>query len=150
MNLDKTRKLLMEDESFRQFVYDDSTGRPVHSETGKFTVGYGRNLEEKGITNQEARMLLDNDIKYFDDELRKRAPFYVQLDDVRQAVLLSMAFNIGLKGLYGFIDTLKLIKEKKYKLAAFEMLNSKWSDQVKVRASKLASMMDTGKWPGDF
>jgi lysozyme len=53
-----------------------------------------------------------------------------------------MAFNLGISGLLKFKKTLKLIEEGNYKLAAKEMLKSKWANQVKNRAKHLSIMME--------
>jgi lysozyme len=37
--------------------------KPYHCPAGKLTIGVGRNLEDKGITEEEAVMLLENDIQ---------------------------------------------------------------------------------------
>jgi len=35
--------------------------KPYHCPAGKLTIGIGRNLEDKGITEKEALMLLENE-----------------------------------------------------------------------------------------
>jgi lysozyme len=108
------------------------------------------NLEDKGMPEPVARFALDYMINEIVTGFKKSLPFFSTLDDARQGVLVDMAFNLGMGGLYGFVDTLKLIKEKKYRLASYEMLNSEWASQVGNRATTLSRMMETGKWPGEF
>jgi lysozyme len=43
--------------------------KPYLCPAGKLTIGIGRNLEGKGITKQEAIMLLENDIQECLDDL---------------------------------------------------------------------------------
>lgn len=136
---EKLKKLIKLHEGYRQFAYQDTVG--------KLTVGIGRNLEDKGVTETEALMMLDNDIAYFIDRLQIQLPFFNGLDEVRRAVLINMCFNLGINGLLCFVKTLKLIDERKYNLAADEMLNSKWATQVGDRAIELSDMMKTGQWP---
>jgi len=47
---------------------------------GKLTVGIGRNLEDKGITEEEALFLLRNDIAECEDDLRSIFMEYDTLD----------------------------------------------------------------------
>ena len=112
----------------------------------KWTIGVGRNVQDRGITKEEAMFLLDNDLKFFEDDVKKKIPWYEQLDEVRKCVLINMAFNMGTEGLLKFTNTLKLIEEKKYKEASENMLKSKWAEQVGVRAKELSKQMETGEW----
>ena len=44
--------------------------KPYHCPAGKLTIGIGRNLEDKGITEKEAVMLLENDIHECIEDLK--------------------------------------------------------------------------------
>ena len=112
----------------------------------KLTIGYGRNIEERGISEDEAEYLLSNDIKLSELELSKAFPWFNKLAPVRQAVLINMHFNIGLARLKGFAKALAAIERGDYKAASGEMLDSKWARQVGNRATELAKQMETGQW----
>lgn len=120
--------------------------RAYYCPAGRITVGVGRNLEDLGLTEDEALYLLDNDIRRFRREVSQGIPWFSQLDDVRQEVLICMAFNLGLKRLMSFRGMLAALKAKDYDRAASEMLNSVWAAQVKKRAVELAQMMRTGEY----
>jgi lysozyme len=92
-------------------------------------------------------LLLEYDAEIHWHELVERAPWVRELDDVRQAVLLDMAFNLGVTGLLGFHTTLKLVRLRRFVSASVQMLDSKWAGQVKGRAIRLSKMMETGQWP---
>jgi lysozyme len=121
--------------------------KPYRCTAGKLTIGVGRNLEDRGITAQESAYLLGNDIDSHWRELVKAAPWVERLDEVRQRVLLDMAFNLGITGLLGFKNTLATIKAGNFEKAGTMMLDSKWARQVGRRADRLATMMATGKDP---
>lgn len=129
---------LLRDEGFRSKVYSDTLG--------KYTVGVGRNLTDKGITKNEALYLLSNDIF----EVKKSLAVYGYIgdvDDPRYNVLLNIAFNIGTAGLLSWRNTLALYKNGDYKACAAEIRNNKrWSSQVHDRAERLAKQMETGIW----
>lgn len=146
MDLGKTTALIKFQEAFRQYAYDDQTGLPP-SLAGDITIGYGRNCTVRGVTMDEANYLLNNDIQYFIQKLQSYFTFFAKLDDVRQAVLISMAFNIGINGLMKFKDMLNYMSSNKFDDARNAMLNSDWAKQVPSRANQLASMMMTGNWP---
>jgi lysozyme len=121
--------------------------KPYHDSVGKLTIGIGRNLDDVGITNLEAKMLLENDIERVESALRVHLPLYSSLDDVRQRVLMDMAFNMGVEGLLGFHKMLAALAAGDVATAKAEMLNSKWAKQVGIRAIRLAEMIETGQDP---
>jgi lysozyme len=121
--------------------------KPYHDSVGKLTIGVGRNLDDVGITNLEAKMLLENDIERVESDLRVHLPLYSSLDDVRQRVLMDMAFNMGVAGLLGFQKMLAALAARDFATAKAEMLNSKWAKQVGIRAIRLAEMIETGQDP---
>jgi lysozyme len=116
----------------------------------KTTIGVGRNLDDLGITEEEADYLLANDIDRVKVALSREIPWMTDLDDVRQRVLLDMAFNLGISGLMQFKKTLKAIQDKDFERAGRMMLDSKWATQVGKRADRLSVMMNIGKDPKDL
>lgn len=120
--------------------------RPYTDTVGKLTIGVGRNLTDKGITRDESDFLLSNDIDEVTEEVSKALPWTKNLDPIRLAVLLNMAFNMGTEGLVNFHHMLAHVQEGKYPDAAQDMLNSKWAHQVGPRAVRLAKQMTSGEW----
>ena len=119
---------------------------PYKCPAGKLTIGFGRNLEARGITVKEAEFLLENDLVKIEVELNNKIDFFNQLDDVRQAVLIDMAYNLGTKGLLSFRRMLHYLDLGNCRKASEEMLNSRWSKQVGRRAVQLSHMMRDGNW----
>lgn len=124
--------------------------KPYRCTAGKLTIGVGRNLEDRGITMAEARMLLANDLADVRNGLLNALPWVGNLDDVRQRVLVDMAFNLGIQGLLQFERTLGAVRGGEYQRAATMMLQSKWAKQVGQRAERLSRMMLTGKDPREL
>jgi lysozyme len=117
--------------------------KPYECTAGKLSIGYGRNLDDMGISEVEAMVMLRNDIEQCYQELEMFS-WFSDLDQVRQEALVDMLFNLGLPTFLEFKKTLKFVAEGKYSQAAEEMLRSKWADQVGDRAKELAYMVDTG------
>jgi lysozyme len=136
LNLDAVFRQLRAHEGLRLLPYTDTTGH--------VSIGYGRNLTDCGISATEADFLLSNDIERVVRELHREIPWWVSLDDVRQRVLVDLAFNVGIKGLLGFRRVLRALEARDYQGAADEMLFSTWATQVGPRALALAAMMATG------
>jgi len=129
---------LRRDEGLRLKPYTDSVG--------KLTIGYGRNLEDRGIRQNEAEVLLENDVAEVSHQLVNALPWTTQLDEARFGVLINMAFNMGFAELLMFRKTLALVQAGEYAQAAKEMLDSKWAQQVGGRAIRLSKQMETGLW----
>lgn len=124
--------------------------KPYRCTAGKLTIGVGRNLEDRGITAQESAMLLANDIAREERALFEALPWVSGLDEVRQRVLLDMAFNMGMGSLLQFKLTLGAIQSGQYERASKMMLDSRWAKQVGTRAERLSRMMATGKDPREL
>jgi lysozyme len=118
--------------------------KPYRDTVGKLTIGVGRNLTDVGLSESEARFLLRTDVTRVKADLDTHLPWWRGLDDVRARVLADMAFNLGIAGLVGFRDTLAAVRAGRWADAAAGMRASKWAGQVKGRAERLASMMQTG------
>lgn len=120
--------------------------KPYRDTVGKLTIGFGRNLEDVGISRGEAVAMLDNDIDQVVAEL-ERMPLFLSLDPVRRVVLANMCFNLGLTRLLGFKKMLTALGDRDYEEAARQMMDSKWARQVGVRAVELSEIMRTGEVP---
>ncbi len=121
--------------------------KPYHDTVGKLTIGYGRNLEDVGISRDEADFMLDNDIDQVERQL-ETVDEYRDLDAVRQAVIANMAYNLGFAGLMGFKNMWTAIGRRDWKSASEQMMQSKWARQVGVRAVELSEIMRTGEVRG--
>lgn len=133
---------LKRDEGCRLTAYPDplSGGDP-------WTIGYG---STKGVrrgdvwTQAQADAALVEDIERHNAELLGALPWVKDLDPVRQRVLFNMAFNLGVRGLLDFKNTLNFVRTGQYGQAADNMLSSLWAKQVGNRAKRLADAMRNG------
>ena len=119
--------------------------KPYRCTAGKLTIGIGRNLDDSGISQSEAYIMLINDIMNCEKQLQAKIPdIYNGLDEVRKSVLLNMCFNLGVSGLLGFKNTLAFVKAGDWERAANNMLVSRWAKQVGRRAIELSELMRKG------
>lgn len=137
MDLEKFKPMLKKHEGLRL--------KPYRCTAGKLTIGYGRNLDDRGITEEEADRLLHNDILLCSLQLDRDLPWWKYHPENVQMVLMDMCFNLGISGLLEFKRTLGYIRDQKYSAAAVEMLKSKWSSQVGARAKELSVMIQGAK-----
>lgn len=118
--------------------------KPYRDTVGKLTIGIGRNLDDMGITTEEARYLLENDVGRAEAELDRNIPWWRELSENRRHVLVSLVFNMGWPKLSGFVKFLAALKRNDWAGAAAEMKDSRWYSQVKGRGERLAKMMEVG------
>lgn len=119
-------------------MYQDSLGVP--------TIGYGHNLRDRPISRRAAEVILDDDMADVAVELRRALPWAERLSEARYGVLLNMAFNLGVAGLLAFRKALAAMEQGDWMIAAAEMLDSKWAEQVGPRAYRLARQMREDVW----
>ena len=119
---------------------------PYKCTSDKLTIGVGRNLEDVGISEQEAEMLLQNDIQRAVTQLKERFPWTLELDEVRFAALINFTFNVGIGTVSKFVNAMALLKAKNYDMAADEFLQSRWAQQVGQRAVEVTEQIRTGEW----
>lgn len=125
-------EMIKRHEGFRQYPYKCTAG--------KLTIGYGRNLDDVGISKTEAEYLLDMDLDKHTEELDKVITWAVPKDVY--AVLVDMHYNLGHERFMQFRKMLECLKKLDFKGAAKEMLDSKWAKQVPNRAAELANIME--------
>jgi lysozyme len=116
--------------------------KPYRCTAGKLSIGYGRNLDDEGISQEEADFLLTNDIEKAEATARALFPSFDKLSDARKAVLLNMSYNMGQTVLATFKKFRKAVLEEQWDEAARQMLLSTWAAQVGARATRLAKQME--------
>lgn len=162
MNYDYLQKQLCLHEGIKLRAYRDTLGF--------LTIGVGYNISARSmdtfeliigrkvvlsttsdcITKEEALKVLAADIIRVEQALRVHFPYYDKLNEVRQRVVMDLAFNMGLKVL-NFKDCIADIEKSDWSGAAKELFRSKWAYQVDDgpggkygRADRLAYMLLTG------
>ena len=122
---------------------------PYFDTVGISTVGVGHNLKAKPLphgwryplTDAQVNELLANDLQTVFDGLDRELPWWRKLDYARQRVICNLAFNLGIKGLLGFKNTLAAMAQGRYSAAGAGMAASKWATQVGARADRLVDLM---------
>lgn len=146
---DKALGLVKEAEGFEPL--------PYRCTAGKLTQGYGRNLEvyplseeEEATLNEDGSVSEEVAEKWAYNELLNcelrltNAPSFKECNDIRKAVLLDMAFNIGFNGLMKFRKMHSAIIEHDWLQAGLEMKDSAWYAQVGNRSKRNYTLMVKG------
>ena len=123
--------------------------KPYLDTRAKWTIGIGRNLTDKGLSEDEIIHLFNNDIADAIDDVRHVCSIYDQLSRARQMVLISLAFNLGCDKLSKFVRFLGAIHREAWDEAADEILDSEAArHDAPARYATLARMMrhDSTEW----
>lgn len=135
--MDELKELIKKHEGLRL--------KPYRCSAGKLTIAYGRNLDDVGITEHEAEIMLDRDIAQAKQDLFTVLGGLVNdLSPKRYNALVDMMFNLGQARFRGFIKMIAAIRQGDWQEAAKQALDSKWADQVGNRAMTDALMIKNG------
>lgn len=145
--MNSVEDLIAKHEGKKANVYKDSVGID--------TIGIGHNLQAspmpadwtQPLTDDQIDQLFQADLQKATEAVTSAIPWFANLDEVRQAVVIDMAFNMGIHTLLTFTHTLGCIEAGNWQAAATGMMQSKWAEQVGKRAEEDAQMMVTGQWP---
>jgi len=141
--------VLIFEEGYRSRAYYCSLGYP--------TIGYGFKLGPKKtplsnyvfeLTEPVAKVWLEELIQGVISNI-KLCPViydaYKKCNEERQAILISMAYQLGITGLSKFVNFLTSVAKNDWKSAHTHMLDSKWHEkQTPHRAKRHAHQIITG------
>ena len=125
-------KSIVAHEGFSPIAYPDplSKGAP-------YTFGHGLTT----ITESESIEIVKNRIVSINSQLSTFYPPFSKLPEDVQEILIEMAYQLGVKGLLNFKNTLHCILNGDYIQASKNMMLSKWATQTPKRAKNLATKM---------
>ena len=111
--------------------------------SNKLHIGYGRNLDAVGISDDEAERMLDNDILRARATARLVVGSYAldALSPIAQDALFELAFILGHSGLRRFSKMIAAIRRGNMMLAKAELLDSKMHDQIPQRTKEIADAL---------
>jgi lysozyme len=140
------KKVIQFEEGFRSKPYYCTKGYP--------TIGWGHVIGKKGDplpdiewTKEQALAALDKHLVIGVSELSKHKvikDIYSALNDDRQAILISMWYQLGIGKLAGFNNTLKALGSSNFDLAAKEMLDSQVARECVKRWHRQSKAMSSG------
>ncbi len=141
MSDEKLESLLIEHEGIKKYAYLDSKGY--------LTIGIGFCIDEKlkcGLSIDECMMILRSRIRALKKEL-SRYDWYNKQDDVRKEVVIELAYNMGIPKLLDFKKFIAAMDDRQVVLAAKELVNSLWYEQVgKSRSNSILTRLRSGRY----
>ena len=127
--LDNVKEMLVKHEGLSCNLYKCTANPPRN------TIGVGRNLDDNGISEDEAMYLLDNDIKRVIDSLDKHWHVWRSFPEKAQLVCIDCTFQMGITGWMAFRHTRALMEMECWLEASEEILRSKYATQTPNRAA---------------
>lgn len=119
--------------------------KPYRCTANKLTIGYGRNLEDVGISEKEAEYLLMNDLGVAEKEAKK-FDYFERLNQPRKNVIIEMVLNMGFVKVGQFKKMAEAIRNGNFEEAGEQMIDSNWAKQVGSRAYRLSLQMKKGEY----
>jgi lysozyme len=138
---------LIRDEGLRLKPYKDSVGIETigvgHNMVAKPLPAYMQaKLERDGcVTEHDAHVLLEADIADCVRLMDLNMPWWKDMTEPRQRALCNMCFNLGIQGLLGFNNTMRLMRQAQYDKAAANLAMSRWATQVEPRATRIIAVI---------
>ena len=117
----------------RHIVYDCPAGLK--------TIGYGIEVESHGLSEKEARLLLQARIEEVIAEVDVNYPFMKTAPHPIQKAVYNMAFNLGITRFSKFKNMIAALEKGNYDQASIEAQDSKWYEQTKSRAERIVLLM---------
>lgn len=125
---------------------------PYYCSEGYPTVGYGFKIGLKDASLPQftlpkaagkvwLRVLLKDLEEYFESK-----DWFDQLTPARRAIIISMAYQMGISGVLKFKKMIKALEAQDYITASNEMLQSRWASQTPGRANRHAMQLQGGFW----
>ena len=127
---------------------------PYHCTEGYPTVGYGKKIGPKwsSLSNYQFRITEEIADIWLDEELAKienaliTNNTYNKLNQARKDILVSMAYQMGLTGVYKFRKMWAALKDEDWQEAAKQALDSRWAHQTPARAYRHANVLERGSF----
>ena len=120
---------IAENEGFRSKVYKCSEGVD--------TFGHGLTY----ITEEESLHIVAGRVPKKHLKLLHKLDWYKELPPMIKGVIIEMTYQMGTSGMLKFKKMIANMKQKNWKGAAEEMLDSIWAKQTPNRANRLADIV---------
>jgi len=118
-------------EGYVGIVYKDSLGID--------TIGYGFAIKDLELDKDICDIILERKLYQLEDSVRLKFGWFPYVPKEVQEVVMEMCYQLGVTGVSKFVKTITYLKDKDFKNASIEMLDSKWAKQTPNRAKELSN-----------
>ena len=144
MNIEQVQKQLEIDEGVVYEIYTDHLGYPTFGIGHLITKNDPEFEEPVGtpVSKERVDSVFAIDIKIAEDECCVLYPFWEELPEEVQEILVNMMFNLGRPRLTKFKKMNTALEMGDWKTAAIEGRDSRWYHQVGNRSERLMTRME--------
>ena len=125
------RESIKENEGYVGIVYKDSLGID--------TIGYGFAIKDLELDEDICEEILKRKLDQLESSIRLKFGWFPFMPDEIKDVVMEMCYQLGVTGFSKFVKTITYLKDKDFKNASIEMLDSKWAKQTPNRAKELSN-----------
>ena len=147
MNIEQVQKQLEIDEGVVYEIYTDHLGYPTFGIGHLITKNDPEFEEPVGtpVSKERVDSVFAIDIKIAEDECCVLYPFWEELPEEVQEILVNMMFNLGRPRLTKFKKMNAALEMGDWKTAAVEGRDSRWYHQVGNRSERLMTRLENVK-----
>ena len=120
-------------EGFRSKVYKCTEGFD--------TIGYGFAIKDLEMDEDIAEEILLRKVESLIERVRKKFNWLDSVPPEVQGVIVEMSYQMGVSGVSKFKKALHAMQMFQWKLAATELLDSRWAKQTPNRAKELSNII---------
>ena len=120
-------------EGYRKSVYKCTEGYD--------TIGYGFAIKDLEMDEDIAEEILLRKVEKLIKRVRSKFDWLDSVPREVQGVLVEMSYQMGLSGVSKFKKALHAMQMFQWKLAATELLDSRWAKQTPNRAKELSNII---------
>jgi len=120
-------------EGFRSKVYKCTEGFD--------TIGYGFAIKDLEMDEDIAEEILLRKVESLIERVRKKFNWLDSVPPEVQGVIVEMSYQMGVSGVSKFKKALHAMQMFQWKLAADELLDSRWAKQTPNRAKELSNII---------
>ena len=127
------KESIIKNEGYVGIVYKDSLGID--------TIGYGFAIKDLEFDKDICDLILERKLKDLESRIKLKFGWYPFMPKTIQDVVMEMCYQLGVTGFSKFVKTITYLKDKDFKNASIEMLDSKWAKQTPNRAKKMSKIV---------
>jgi lysozyme len=120
-------------EGYVGIVYKDSLGID--------TIGYGFAIKDLELDKDICDIILERKLKDLESRVKLKFGWYPFMPKEIQDVVMEMCYQLGVTGFSKFVKTITYLKDKDFKNASIEMLDSLWAKQTPNRAKEMSEIV---------
>ena len=119
-------------------IHEGYVSRVYKDSLGIDTIGYGFAIKDLNLEEDICQIILQRKLESLEKQINKRFEWYKDMPQPIKDVVAEMCYQMGVTGVSKFKKTIGFLKNKQWRKASVEMLDSRWANQTPGRANELS------------